>query len=76
MGSLFEGGGCPRPLVLYLKFANGYLFPNQYIFYYVLKDREKELDKEAQAQMNKELYGWKLVVGDVFGEPNCPKLIK
>ncbi|KAL5726297.1 Transmembrane 9 superfamily member 12 [Ranunculus cassubicifolius] len=37
--------------------------------------RYEELDKEAQAQMNEELSGWKLVVGDVFREPNCPKLL-
>lgn len=35
----------------------------------------EELDKEAQAQMNEELSGWKLVVGDVFREPTCPKLL-
>ncbi|XP_026405678.1 transmembrane 9 superfamily member 12-like [Papaver somniferum] len=37
--------------------------------------RYEELDKEAQAQMNEELSGWKLVVGDVFREPNCSKLL-
>ncbi|KAK9113291.1 hypothetical protein Syun_020088 [Stephania yunnanensis] len=37
--------------------------------------RYEELDKEAQAQMNEELSGWKLVVGDVFREPNFPKLL-
>lgn len=37
--------------------------------------RYEELDKEAQAQMNEELLGWKLVVGDVFREPNCSKLL-
>ncbi len=37
--------------------------------------RYEELDKEAQAQMNEELSGWKLVVGDVFREPSCPKLL-
>ncbi|OUZ99533.1 Nonaspanin (TM9SF) [Macleaya cordata] len=37
--------------------------------------RYEELDKEAQAQMNEELSGWKLVVGDVFRVPNCPKLL-
>ncbi|KAK1394501.1 Transmembrane 9 superfamily member [Heracleum sosnowskyi] len=30
----------------------------------------EELDKEAQAQMNEELSGWKLVVGDVFRAPD------
>ena len=35
--------------------------------------RYEELDKEAQAQMNEELSGWKLVVGDVFREPTCSK---
>ncbi|XP_074579238.1 transmembrane 9 superfamily member 12-like [Curcuma longa] len=35
----------------------------------------EELDKEAQAQMNEELSGWKLVVGDVFREPTCSKLL-
>ncbi|MCD9559470.1 hypothetical protein HAX54_017429 [Datura stramonium] len=35
----------------------------------------EELDKEAQAQMNEELSGWKLVVGDVFREPNHSKLL-
>ncbi|CAI9111741.1 OLC1v1012042C1 [Oldenlandia corymbosa var. corymbosa] len=29
----------------------------------------EELDKEAQAQLNEELSGWKLVVGDVFRAP-------
>ncbi|GAB2242719.1 hypothetical protein Droror1_Dr00019494 [Drosera rotundifolia] len=37
--------------------------------------RYEELDKEAQAQMNEELSGWKLVVGDVFREPDCPKFL-
>ncbi|MBA0605604.1 hypothetical protein Godav_018160 [Gossypium davidsonii] len=37
--------------------------------------RYEELDKEAQAQMNEELSGWKLVVGDVFREPDCAKLL-
>uniref|UniRef100_A0A1D1XXE1 Transmembrane 9 superfamily member n=1 Tax=Anthurium amnicola TaxID=1678845 RepID=A0A1D1XXE1_9ARAE len=37
--------------------------------------RYEELDKEAQAQMNEELSGWKLVVGDVFREPTFPKLL-
>ena len=37
--------------------------------------RYEELDKESQAQMNEELSGWKFVVGDVFREPNCPKLL-
>ncbi|XP_073525523.1 uncharacterized protein, partial [Phyllobates terribilis] len=37
--------------------------------------RYEELDKEAQAQMNEELSGWKLVVGDVFREPECSKLL-
>ena len=37
--------------------------------------RYEELDKEAQAQMNEELSGWKLVVGDVFREPDCSKLL-
>ncbi|XP_074355410.1 transmembrane 9 superfamily member 11-like [Apium graveolens] len=32
--------------------------------------RYEELDKEAQAQMNEELSGWKLVVGDVFRAPD------
>ncbi|WOG97836.1 hypothetical protein DCAR_0417177 [Daucus carota subsp. sativus] len=35
----------------------------------------EDLDKEAQAQMNEELSGWKLVVGDVFREPNFSKLL-
>uniref|UniRef100_A0A1J3CWS4 Transmembrane 9 superfamily member n=1 Tax=Noccaea caerulescens TaxID=107243 RepID=A0A1J3CWS4_NOCCA len=35
----------------------------------------EELDKEAQAQMNEELSGWKLVVGDVFREPELSKLL-
>ncbi|KAJ3694627.1 hypothetical protein LUZ60_000004 [Juncus effusus] len=34
-----------------------------------------ELDKEAQAHMNEELSGWKLIVNDVFREPACPKLL-
>lgn len=37
--------------------------------------RYEELDKEAQAQMNEELSGWKLVVGDIFREPNHSKLL-
>lgn len=37
--------------------------------------RYEELDKEAQAQMNEELSGWKLVVGDVFRAPNNPALL-
>ncbi|KAI0529633.1 hypothetical protein KFK09_002187 [Dendrobium nobile] len=37
--------------------------------------RYEELDKESQAQMNEELSGWKLVVGDVFREPSCSKLL-
>lgn len=37
--------------------------------------RYEELDKEAQAQMNEELSGWKLVVGDVFREPFHSKLL-
>ncbi|XVE98495.1 hypothetical protein REPUB_Repub03eG0111600 [Reevesia pubescens] len=36
--------------------------------------RYEELDKEAQAQMNEELSGWKLVVGDVFRAPSNPAL--
>ncbi|KAJ3677572.1 hypothetical protein LUZ60_003296 [Juncus effusus] len=35
----------------------------------------EELDKETQAQMNEELSGWKLIVGDVFREPQNPKLL-
>ncbi|KAJ9546614.1 hypothetical protein OSB04_019157 [Centaurea solstitialis] len=37
--------------------------------------RYEELDKEAQAQMNEELSGWKLVVSDVFRSPNNPELL-
>ncbi|CAF2038655.1 hypothetical protein HID58_032616 [Brassica napus] len=37
--------------------------------------RYEELDKEAQAQMNEELSGWKLVVGDVFRAPSNPSLL-
>ncbi|KAL4298458.1 hypothetical protein AHAS_Ahas17G0002900 [Arachis hypogaea] len=37
--------------------------------------RYEELDKEAQAQMNEELSGWKLVVGDVFREPEHATLL-
>ncbi|XP_044503185.1 transmembrane 9 superfamily member 12-like [Mangifera indica] len=37
--------------------------------------RYEELDKDAQAQMNEELSGWKLVVGDVFREPEHSKLL-
>ncbi|GJN22072.1 hypothetical protein PR202_gb09605 [Eleusine coracana subsp. coracana] len=37
--------------------------------------RYEELDKESQAQMNEELSGWKLVVGDVFREPTSSKLL-
>ncbi|KAG6528302.1 hypothetical protein ZIOFF_010454 [Zingiber officinale] len=37
--------------------------------------RYEELDKEAQAQMNEELSGWKLVVGDVFRAPSHPMLL-
>ncbi|XP_071715703.1 transmembrane 9 superfamily member 11-like [Rutidosis leptorrhynchoides] len=35
----------------------------------------EELDKEAQAQMNEELSGWKLVVSDVFRVPTYPALL-
>ncbi|KAJ0523736.1 putative nonaspanin (TM9SF) [Helianthus annuus] len=35
----------------------------------------EELDKEAQAQMNEELSGWKLVVSDVFRVPDHPALL-
>lgn len=35
----------------------------------------EELDKEAQAQMNEELSGWKLVVSDVFRAPSHPALL-
>lgn len=35
----------------------------------------EELDKEAQAQMAKELSGWKLVVGDIFKAPNHSRLL-
>ncbi|XP_073156187.1 transmembrane 9 superfamily member 11-like [Henckelia pumila] len=34
--------------------------------------RYEELDKEAQNQMNEELSGWKLIVGDVFRAPSNP----
>lgn len=37
--------------------------------------RYEELDKESQAQMNEELSGWKLVVGDVFREPGNSRLL-
>ncbi|XP_023766041.1 transmembrane 9 superfamily member 12 [Lactuca sativa] len=37
--------------------------------------RYEDLDKESQAQMNEELSGWKLVVGDVFREPTNSKLL-
>ncbi|THG02325.1 hypothetical protein TEA_021167 [Camellia sinensis var. sinensis] len=37
--------------------------------------RYEELDKEAQAQMNEELSGWKLVVGDVFRAPTNASLL-
>lgn len=37
--------------------------------------RYEELDKESQAQMNEELSGWKLVVGDVFRSPTNPALL-
>lgn len=37
--------------------------------------RYEEMDKEAQAQLNEELSGWKLVVGDVFREPTFSKLL-
>lgn len=37
--------------------------------------RYEELDKEAQAQMNEELSGWKLVVADVFRAPDNPELL-
>ncbi|KAF5948736.1 hypothetical protein HYC85_014693 [Camellia sinensis] len=35
----------------------------------------EELDKKAQVQMNKQLSGWRLVVGNVFREPNHSKLL-
>ncbi|KAG0461359.1 hypothetical protein HPP92_021656 [Vanilla planifolia] len=37
--------------------------------------RYEELDKEAQAQMNEELSGLKLVVSDVFRAPSNPTLL-
>ncbi|GAB4828185.1 Transmembrane 9 super member 11 [Ancistrocladus abbreviatus] len=37
--------------------------------------RYEELDKEAQVQLNEELSGWKLVVGDVFRAPSHPALL-
>ncbi|KAE8668683.1 Transmembrane 9 superfamily member 11 [Hibiscus syriacus] len=37
--------------------------------------RYEELDKESQVQMNEELSGWKLVVGDVFRSPLNPALV-
>ncbi|XP_038703405.1 transmembrane 9 superfamily member 12-like [Tripterygium wilfordii] len=37
--------------------------------------RYEELEKEAQPQLSEELSGWKLVVGDVFREPECSKLL-
>ncbi|KAL8158736.1 hypothetical protein V2J09_000273 [Rumex salicifolius] len=37
--------------------------------------RYEELDKEAQAQMNEELSGWKLVVNDVFRAPSNSSLL-
>ncbi|KAG4136974.1 hypothetical protein ERO13_D07G042400v2 [Gossypium hirsutum] len=37
--------------------------------------RCEELDKESQVQMNEELSGWKLVVGDVFRAPSNPALL-
>ncbi|KAK8991232.1 hypothetical protein V6N11_062251 [Hibiscus sabdariffa] len=37
--------------------------------------RYEELDKEAQAVVNEELSGWKLVVGDVFRAPSNPALL-
>ncbi|GMI89183.1 hypothetical protein like AT5G35160 [Hibiscus trionum] len=37
--------------------------------------RYEELDKESQVQMNEELSGWKLVVGDVFRAPSSPSLL-
>ncbi|XAR50736.1 hypothetical protein NMG60_11005149 [Bertholletia excelsa] len=37
--------------------------------------RYEELDKEAQEQMNEELSGWKLVVGDVFRAPPNASLL-
>uniref|UniRef100_A0A6V7QS63 Transmembrane 9 superfamily member n=1 Tax=Ananas comosus var. bracteatus TaxID=296719 RepID=A0A6V7QS63_ANACO len=37
--------------------------------------RYEEMDKEAQAQMNEERLGWKLVVGEVFREPTCALLL-
>ncbi|KMZ73386.1 Transmembrane 9 superfamily protein member 2 [Zostera marina] len=37
--------------------------------------RYEEYDKELQTQMNEELSGWKLVVGDVFRIPTNPLLL-
>ncbi|KAJ8767856.1 hypothetical protein K2173_020796 [Erythroxylum novogranatense] len=37
--------------------------------------RYEELDKEVQAQMNEELSGWKLLVGDVFRAPTNASLL-
>ncbi|KAI7989499.1 Transmembrane 9 superfamily member 11 [Camellia lanceoleosa] len=35
----------------------------------------EELDREALAQMNEELSGWKLVIGDVFRAPTNPEFL-
>ena len=82
MGCLSEVGRCSCPLVLNLKLSNGdFFFLAGIVFVIFLRTvrrdftRYEELDKEAQAQMNEELSRWKLVVGDVFREPDCLKLL-
>ncbi|PPD77096.1 hypothetical protein GOBAR_DD25979 [Gossypium barbadense] len=67
--SLFEDGRSTCALVFNSKFIDGDHFLSWDL------TRYEELDKEAQAQMNEELSGWKLVVGDVFREPDCAKLL-
>ena len=82
MGCLFEDGGSESPLVLsilnplmVITFLAGIVLV---IFLRTVRrdlTRYEELDKEAQAQMNEELSGWKLVVGDVFRAPNNASLL-
>ncbi|MBA0844316.1 hypothetical protein Goarm_001419 [Gossypium armourianum] len=50
-------------------------WPSRWDAYLKMEGSKEELDKEAQAQMNEELSGWKLVVGDVFRAPSHPALL-
>ncbi|MBA0838735.1 hypothetical protein Goarm_004529 [Gossypium armourianum] len=50
-------------------------WPSRWDAYLKMEGAKEELDKEAQAMVNEELSGWKLVVGDVFRAPSNPALL-